>query len=135
MQVPHRYSFQIHYEDTDMAGVVYHANALRYMDRAREHLVGIARMKQLHDDGLIYLVHKAELCWRAPARFGDRLEVRTRPLRIGACTARLEQLIVNQETEELVVEGVIELVCVGSDGKPARSPADLRARFQASEAS
>ena len=73
-----RHSVQIYYEDTDHSGLVYHANYLKYFERAREHLLGTAELvRLLNDEGTGFVVYKAEMTFRRGAAFGDTIEVRT----------------------------------------------------------
>ena len=75
----HCHRMQIYYEDTDLSGVVYHANYLKYFERAREHLLGVDELVRLYyDDGIGFVVYKAELTFKDGARLGDSLEIRTK---------------------------------------------------------
>ena len=68
----------VYYEDTDFTGVVYHANYLKYFERAREHLLGVDDLVALYrDHGVGFVVYKAELTFKEGAVHGDRLEIRT----------------------------------------------------------
>src|SRR5258708_5819670 len=69
--------FTIYYEDTDFSGFVYHANYLKFFERAREHLIGIELLKSLYGSGLHFVVTSAALKYRAPALFGDQIEVQS----------------------------------------------------------
>ena len=76
--IPHVHQVIIYYEDTDFSGLVYHANYLKYFERAREHLLGVDELVRLYrDDGIGFVVYRAELTFREGARHGDHLEVRT----------------------------------------------------------
>ena len=67
----HRHLVHIYYEDTDLSGVVYHANYLKYFERAREHMLGRAELVRLLDeDGVGFVVYKASLSFRKGARLG-----------------------------------------------------------------
>ena len=66
----HRYPIQIYYEDTDHSGVVYHANYLKYFERAREHMLGIEALVQLlQEDNIGFVVYKANLTYNKGAKF------------------------------------------------------------------
>jgi YbgC/YbaW family acyl-CoA thioester hydrolase len=74
----HRFFVQIFYEDTDHSGVVYHANYLKYFERAREAVIGAPRLVRLwRDQGLGFAVYKATLDYQDGAEFGERLEIRS----------------------------------------------------------
>jgi tol-pal system-associated acyl-CoA thioesterase len=120
---PFVHKVQVYYEDTDHSGVVYHANYLKYFERAREHLLGVQELVRMYrEDGLGFVVYRADILYKKGARFGDSLEVRT--------TVRLEsefraifdhQIFLGQEDRPLV-KGEIHLCCVDRDGRLVRFP-------------
>jgi acyl-CoA thioester hydrolase len=115
---------RIYYEDTDFSGMVYHANYLRYMERAREHLIGPAELVRMwNEDGVGFVVYKAELTYREPARFGDELEVRTSVERPSEWRAVFRQDVYRKGGTSPLVEGLIHLVAVDKAGKLTRLPA------------
>jgi tol-pal system-associated acyl-CoA thioesterase len=119
----HTHPVRIYYEDTDFSGAVYHANYLKYMERAREHLLGPDALRDMYDNtGIGFVVYKAELTYREPAKFGDVLEVRTVVSRTSAWRAMFHQNIWRGEQASPLVEGVLQLVCVDGDGKLVRLP-------------
>jgi acyl-CoA thioester hydrolase len=123
----HIHHVRIYYEDTDFSGSVYHANYLRFMERAREHFIGPAELVRLWDeDGVGFVVYKAELTYREPARFGDELEVRTTVRRESDWRAVFKQDVWRVGGKSPLVEGLIHLVTVGKDGKLTRLPAGVR---------
>ena len=75
----HAMDVKIYYEDTDCGGVVYYANYLRYMERARtEYLASRGyEVKKLMDEGTIFMVLRVEIDYRSPARYGDTIEIET----------------------------------------------------------
>jgi tol-pal system-associated acyl-CoA thioesterase len=124
MAAPHLHSVRIYYEDTDFSGAVYHANYLRYMERAREHLIGPDELVRLYEeDGIGFVVYKAELTFREPARFGDVIEVRTSVERDGPWRAVFMQNVHRGDT--LLVEGSVQLVCVDRTNKLVRLPVNV----------
>jgi len=75
---PHRFFVQIFYEDTDHSGVVYHANYLKYFERAREAIIGASELVRLwRDAGLGFAVYKAAIDYQDGAEFGEILEIRS----------------------------------------------------------
>ncbi len=77
-QPVHHTTVQIYYEDTDHSGVVYHANYLKYFERAREDIIGIETLAQMwHDEGIGFAVYKTSLTFQDGAVFGDTLDIRT----------------------------------------------------------
>jgi acyl-CoA thioester hydrolase len=114
----HVHRVRIYYEDTDLSGAVYHANYLRYFERAREHLFGPERLVSLwNDDGLGFVVYKAQLTWRAPSHLGDELEIRSSWRKDGRFRAIFDQAAWRAGEERALVEGAIELACVDREGK------------------
>jgi acyl-CoA thioester hydrolase len=114
----HVFVVRVYYEDTDFSGVVYHANHLRYFERAREHMLGPDELVRLwRDEKLGFVVYKAGLTYKDGAVFGDILEVRS--------TVRLEsevrlsfvQQVYRQRDNKLLVDGTVEMVCVDGDRK------------------
>lgn len=73
----HTHSVQIYYEDTDLSGVVYHANYLKYFERAREHAIGAEKLVELLENNVGFVVHKVSLTFKEGARLGDVLEIRS----------------------------------------------------------
>jgi tol-pal system-associated acyl-CoA thioesterase len=128
----HVHLVRIYYEDTDFSGAVYHANYLRYMERAREHLLGPDDLRRLwDDDGIGFVVYKAELTFREPARFGDVLEIRTTPSRESDWRAVFKQDVWRQGGKGPLVEGRVELVCVDRANKLVPLPQRVRAAMDA----
>ncbi len=128
----HHFPVRVYIEDTDVTGIVYHANHLRYMERARSDLlrhVGIDQRAAMEAGEGAYAVADLTLAYRTPARLGDALVVVTRALAIGAASVRLAQLITRGS--ELVAEGALRIGFVSRDGRPRRQPADWRRRFAA----
>ncbi len=125
---PHAFRVQIYYEDTDHSGLVYHANYLKYFERAREHLLGVSELvRLLNDDGIGFVVYKCELTFREGAVFGDSLEIRTTPRRESEF-----RLVFNQDVyrgDKLLVQGLVQMVCIDRDKKLVRVPESVLARL------
>ncbi|RYE94123.1 MAG: YbgC/FadM family acyl-CoA thioesterase, partial [Myxococcales bacterium] len=102
---PHVLPVQIYYEDTDHSGVVYHANYLKYFERAREHLLGTDELVRLwRDEGLGFVVYKCEMTFKEGAVFGDTLEIRTTPRPESSFRVVFQQDVYRQD--RLLVQGV-----------------------------
>ena len=123
----HSFSIRVYYEDTDMAGIVYYANYLKYIERARSDWVrqmGIDQNEMRTRDGVVFAVRRVEAEYLASARFDDELDVRTH---IHAVTGA--RLVMDQQVlrgEELVFSAQVTLVCISETGQPARLPANIR---------
>lgn len=122
-----RLPVRVYYEDTDAAGVVYYANYLKFMERARTewldaHGLPLAELERKH--GVVFVVTRAEIDFRGAARLGDRLEAT-----VGFEHAGRAQMIARQSVRragEVLVEGIVRLACLARDGwKPARVPSEL----------
>lgn len=119
---------RVYYEDTDAAGVVYHANYLNYMERARtEHLRGLGiSVAAMATDGAVFPVVRMEIDFKAPARHDDLLEVRTVPVRVGGSSFTLRQQVLRSSDQQLLVQAEVTLACVSPALKARRIPAELR---------
>jgi len=124
---PFVFPVRVYYEDTDAAGVVYYANYLKFMERARtEWLAAIgmplAELEAAH--GIVFVVTHADITFRGPARLGDRLDVSVEPLERGRA-----RLLVRQEARrgaDVLVAARVTLACLDRAAwKPARIPAPL----------
>lgn len=124
----HRFDVRVYYEDTDLAGIVYHANYLRFIERARTEFVRERGIDQTHlkaTAGIVFAVSRLVADYRAPARFDDVLTVRTASVRLTGVRAVLSQRIVRDEAP--IFDAEVTLVAIGADGGPVRLPMALRA--------
>lgn len=126
----HEFALRVYYEDTDLAGIVYYANYLKFIERARSEWVrslGIDQVRLRRDHGIVFAVRRLEADYLRPARFDDDLTVLTRPA--GATGARilLEQEVLR--AGERLFTAQVTLVCLTDGGQPARVPADIRQRL------
>lgn len=123
----HVFPVRVYYEDTDMGGVVYHANYLRYIERARSDWVRNLGNDQnaMREAGIIWVVRRVEADYLASARFDDNLLVETEVVAISGVRLTMAQLIRRGETE--VFRATVTAVCVNQDGRPIRLPAEIRA--------
>jgi tol-pal system-associated acyl-CoA thioesterase len=108
---------RIYYEDTDLSGLVYHANYLKYFERAREHIIGPEALARMwNEEGVGFVVYKAEMTFREGAQLGDEVEVRTRTERESRYRVIFHQNVYRVgEREKAMVEGRVELVCIDRD--------------------
>jgi acyl-CoA thioester hydrolase len=125
----HEFEVQVYYEDTDHSGLVYHANYLKFFERAREHLLGVEELLRFARNGIGFVVHDLRVTYRQGARFGEQLVVRSRASCHGRYRLRLRQEVFRRSDDRLLVSGVLDLVCLGSDGKLVVLPEQVRRRF------
>ncbi len=122
----HSFPVRIFYEDTDMAGIVYYANYLRYIERARSDIVEELGLDQraMRDEGIVFAVTRVEADYLGAARFGDRLEVRTTHEAKGPVRWVFDQEV--YRGDQLILRAIVTAVCMSTAGKPLRLPAKLR---------
>lgn len=123
----HRHPVRVYYEDTDAGGIVYHANYLKFAERARSEWVralGLDQKRLREELGLIIVVRRMEVDFLRPALYDDLLEVTTTLRGLGGARIELDQAVLRGD--EKLFAAVVTLVCVGTDGRAARLPEDLR---------
>ncbi|MEQ1508610.1 MAG: YbgC/FadM family acyl-CoA thioesterase [Myxococcota bacterium] len=131
MSEPHVHRVSVYYEDTDFSGLVYHANYLKYAERAREHLLGRDALVRLYrDTGTGFVVYRAELSFKEGAQFGDELEVRTTVALESEFRAVFHQPIFRVGGVTPLVQCEIHLVAVDKANKLTRLPPDVLAKFR-----
>jgi acyl-CoA thioester hydrolase len=127
---PHRFATRVYYEDTDLAGIVYYANYLKFIERARTEWVaslGIDQMALRAAEGIVFAVRRVEADFLRPARFGDDLVVETTLQVLTGARLVLEQVVLR--SGERLFASTVTLVCLTDVGHAARIPAGLRARL------
>jgi len=120
----HFMDVKIYYEDTDCGGVVYYANYLKYMERARtEYLASRGySVKKMMDEGTIFMVLRVEIDYKAPAHYGDMIEIETWVSDISRVTAVFNHIMREKATRRVIVECKAKIVYVDKNGKPKRLP-------------
>ena len=121
-----QYTFKIYYEDTDSGGVVYYANYLKFIERARTEMInelGFTLTTLLKDYDLLFLVKKIECDYIESCKLEDRLNVQSRVLLLKNASFELEQNILKQNN--FIFRSKILMVCVNSQGAPSKIPNEL----------
>lgn len=119
----HHFPLRVYFEDTDLSGVVYHANYLRYMERARSDMLRVAGIDQraAHEgDAGVYAVTDIEIRYRRPARLDDDLMVVSQVTEVGAATCAIQQRVM-RGAEELT-GGTVSVAWLSPQGRPQRQP-------------
>ena len=126
----HRLTLRVYYEDTDLAGVVYYANYLRFIERARTEALRDLRIDQIalkRDRGLVFVVRRLTIDYLAPARFDDLLEVRTRITRLRGASIEMAQEVWRGEV--CLCRAAVTVACIDAAGRPQRLPGEVPDRL------
>ena len=126
----HQFRTRVYYEDTDLAGIVYYANYLKFIERARTEWVaslGVDQMVLKAREGIVFAVRRVEADFLRPAKFGDELLVETTMQSLGGARIVLEQVVTRGG--ERVFVALVTLVCLTEDGHAARLPAEVRGKL------
>ena len=115
---------RVYFEDTDSGGVVYHANYLKFMERARTEWLrklGLNQIKLKKENKVMFVVRKIDIQYKIPARFNDELIIQTDCVKSTDYSIMLKQNILRDK--QTITEGSVEIVCINSDlFKPVRIP-------------
>lgn len=127
----HRFALRVYFEDTDLTGVVYHANYLRYMERARSdmlRLLGIDHRAAIVAGEGGYAVGALAIRYLRPAALDDDLVVVSRLTKLRPAAALIHQRVMRGDT--IVTEADVTVALVGPTGRPRRQPAAWIAAFE-----
>ena len=127
---------RIYYEDTDCGGVVYYGNYLKYFERARTQYLeerGLSVAGYMKE-GTVFVVVHAEVDYRSPARYGDRLIIETVVSDVTAASFSFSHVIREWESRRVVVEGSARLAATDGNGKVKRLDNALVAVLRSSPA-
>jgi acyl-CoA thioester hydrolase len=128
----HRFALRAYYEDTDAGGIVYHANYLRFLERARSDLlglIGIDHVAALRAGEGSYVIAHVDLRYVAPARLGDALVIASRIVELGRARLVIQQRVMRDRQE--IALGRVTAVFVGPEGRLRRQPAAWIVALQA----
>jgi acyl-CoA thioester hydrolase len=124
---------RVYYEDTDVSGIVYHANYLRMMERGRSEflrLVGIHHMVMMAgEDPVAWTIRRMEIDYAKPARLDDALEIHTRYRTLTGARLTGEQWVKCKGVD--LVTAKLEAALITMTGKPRRIPEDVKAKLEA----
>ena len=127
----HRFTVRVYYEDTDAGGVVYHANFLRFFERARTDMLAIAGVDvatALNAGHGGYVVAAADLKYMRPAKLGDVLTIVSSLEQVRQAACVIQQRVIRDG--QVLVEGRLTVAFVGEDGRPRRQPPAWIKAFQ-----
>jgi acyl-CoA thioester hydrolase len=126
----HHIELRVYYEDTDAAGIVYHANYLKFGERGRSDMLrrlGIGPRRLREEEGVEFAVRRCTIEYLGAARLDDLLTVETRLERVGAASLDIAHRI-GRDGETLATLALL-IACIGPDGRARRLPRRLRALF------
>ncbi len=121
----HLWPVRVYYEDVDLAGIVYYANYLRFIERARSEMIRAAGIDQaaMRAAGHVFAVTRVEADYLRPARYDDTLEIETSVAAVSRVRFVLEQTVRRDGTD--LFRARVTIVCMDTDGRPRRLPAEL----------
>ena len=127
----HRYPVRVYFEDTDVAGIVYYANYLRFMERARSEMlraVGIGQRETLEGGEGVYAVAEAHIKYRAPAKLDDALIVSSRVREVRAASCVIHQRVMRGD--EVLADAHVTAAFLSPEGRPKRQPREWVKKFE-----
>ena len=128
----HRFALTVYFEDTDAFGVVYYANYLKFMERARSDMIraaGVDQAAELRASGSAYVVVEVSLRYLKPARLGDDLVVRSSVEEVRAASVRIQQRVMRGEQQ--LTDAHVTAAFLDADGRPKRQPREWVEKFMA----
>ena len=126
----HHFTLRVYYEDTDLAGIVYHANYLKFIERARSEMVraaGISQSAMKAAGGIVFAVRRMQVEFLAPAKFEDELAVETRVVALSGARLDLDQDV--RRGDLVLFQARVQVVCLDAKGRATRIPADIRQKL------
>ncbi len=128
----HHFALTVYFEDTDAYGIVYYANYLKFMERARSDFiraVGVDQAAELRRSGSAYAVVEVDIKYRKPARLSDDLLVISKVHQVRASSVHIQQRVIRGQ--ELLTDATVTAAFLDGEGRPRRQPGDWLEKFQA----
>jgi len=125
------HNLKVYYEDTDSGGVVYYANYLKFLERARTEAlfsIGFSNKKVQENYNSLIIVKSCNIEYKKPAHLEDELKVRSFVKSITKTSFFMNQIITKDE--EIIVEAQVHLVFVNREGKPVKIPDEIYSKFK-----
>jgi len=126
-----KFNVKVYYEDTDSGGVVYYANYLKFLERARSEAIyslGFSNSGLFESHGILLIVKSCNIEYKKPAKFEDKLEIISEVLKFTKTSFIMKQDIIRND--ELISVAEIHLVSVDKNGKPEKIPEDLKKKLE-----
>ena len=128
----HRFALSVYFEDTDAYGIVYYANYLKFMERARSDFlraVGVDQAGELERSGGAYAVVEVDIRYKKPARLGDDLRVISTVEQVRASSVLIHQRVMRGE--EQLTDARVTAAFLDGEGRPRRQPRIWVEKFEA----
>ena len=126
-----KHEAKIYYEDTDSGGVVYYANYLKFLERARSeaiHSLGFSNKGLLENHGILLIVKSCNIQYKQPAQLEDLLEISSEATSFTKTSILMKQLIL--KNKDIISEAEVHLVAVDNKGKPTKIPDQLKTKLE-----
>lgn len=127
----HLYAVRVYYEDTDLSGITYHANYLRWFERARSDLLRLLEIDQraaIEAGEGAYALSEVNLKYVRPAKLDDDVVIETTCTELGAASCRMHQIA--RRVDDILCEAHLRVGFITLEGRPRRQPAEWRAAFR-----
>ena len=127
----HHFALRVYFEDTDVAGIVYYANYLKFMERARSDMLraaGIDQRAVLEAGEGVYVVSEANIRYRQPAKLDDELVVLSEVNEVRAASCLIHQRVMRGR--EVLAEAMIRAAFLSPEGRPRRQPREWVEKFE-----
>ena len=125
------HEIKVYYEDTDSGGVVYYANYLKFLERARSeaiYTIGLTNTKLYNENEILIIVKSCKIDYKKPAKFEDKLQIQSSIKSTTKTSFIMHQII--KKDKEIITEADVHLVVVNKDGKPCKMPENLKKGFK-----
>ena len=125
------FNIKVYYEDTDAGGVVYYANYLKFLERARSeaiHSLGFSNKGLLENNGILLIVKSCNIQYKQPAQLEDLLEISSEATSFTKTSILMKQLIL--KNKDIISEAEVHLVAVDNKGKPTKIPDQLKRKLE-----
>jgi acyl-CoA thioester hydrolase len=125
------FNIKVYYEDTDAGGVVYYANYLKFLERARSEAIyslGFSNKELLEDHGILLIVKSCNIEYKKPAQLEDLLEISSEATSFTKTSILMKQLIL--KSKDIISEAEVHLVAVDKKGKPTKIPDQLKRKLE-----
>ncbi len=127
----HNFRVKVYYEDTDLGGIVYYANYLKFIERARSEAVaecGIDQLRLQADHDLVFVVRRVTADFLQSAKFGEVLDISTHITEMSGARIAMKQVVTIENKQIFAAD--VTLAVMSGQGRPARLPAEIRQKLQ-----